>query len=431
MNVLDYLSKKTRESTTVVHPLVQHSSAFKYTYCFGLAVLVYGYKEQLSGTINCFSSILNSIKLDTDLQDKLQANVKHNFDLKISDVFKQIEGKREQYCFIADLYRIFYFGLISPTYFNDILNGYLQVFNFTNAEKTFFREFTSLAYETVESLPKQTPLYFNNRMEQAVTLYENFQLSGQYIPINILKYIFPGFSFKHIITDFSLDNGTIQYFESNLHIKGNLTISNCSTLIIRNAHVTIEGAFIITNGKIVIENSDLLVQDCSSDTLITIEQSPTILIEDSVIDCNNKCAFLSQNSGHLKIQQSKIFNTTNKYAICFTGNSADISKSVFENCAHGAFLNRAKSELFIGSTVFKHCYSEHGGAIHSKSLVNSMIYNCSFSDCHAKYIGGAIYFENLKFGQSVLHCTFEHCTPNENFVFNSYEKEDSILHPIK
>ena len=64
MNVLDYLTQKQNTHTPQKHPLAQHASSFKYNYCFGLSVLVYGYKDQLPATLACFSSILNEIHLD-------------------------------------------------------------------------------------------------------------------------------------------------------------------------------------------------------------------------------------------------------------------------------------------------------------------------------------------------------------------------------
>ena len=81
MNVLDYLTQKKNETTKKdPHPMLQQSATFKYNYCFGLAVLVYGYKDQLPATLECFSSILNSIRLDPEQQKKLPLQVKNNFD---------------------------------------------------------------------------------------------------------------------------------------------------------------------------------------------------------------------------------------------------------------------------------------------------------------------------------------------------------------
>lgn len=427
MNVLDYLTQKKNENTKKdPHPMLQQSATFKYNYCFGLAVLVYGYKDQLPATLECFSSILNSIRLDPEQQKKLPLQVKNNFDLKINGVFTGITTKNEEYCFIADLYRLAFFGLISPTYCRDIIEGYTQVFNFTAIESNFLQEFTSLGYQTAEELRKQTLSYYDTKLEKAVALYRNFKSAGYEISSSILEYIYPAFSLTNEIQDVCLDDGSIQRFESHLRIKGDLVISNCSTVVFNHAKVKIDGRILVKNGKIIIKNSDLFVEHCSDEFLISIENAPAIRIENSTIHCNDQCAFLSQTSGHLKLQHCSIQNTVGNYAVSFTGNSADISTTTFEHCSNGALFNHSKKELFIGSCTFLHCRNLHGGAIHSRSVANTTIYNCKFQNCHAQYIGGAIYFVNLKYGQSVLHCSFDNCTPAENITFNAYNQEDWV-----
>ena len=163
--------------------------------------------------------------------------------------------------------------------------------------------------------------------------------------------------------------------------------------------------------------------------MLSIEDTPNIRIEHSTIDCNNQTSFLQQNNGQLKLRNSYIKNTIQKPAIDFSGNSADISKSSFDNCKSGAFLNTSKKELFIGSCSFSNCHNMHGGAIHSHSLANTTIYNCNFQDCHAKYLGGAIYFANLKYGQSVIQCKFENCTPTDSNLFNVYTNPNPMYIP--
>lgn len=429
MNMLEYLAQKRNDMSTPSHPLAQNSANFKYIYCFGLAVLVYGYKDQLPATLDCFSSILNSLHLDSEQQKKLPLQVKNHFDLKITEVFRTVATKQEQYCFIADLYRLSFFGLISPTYCHDIIEGYCQVFNLTDTETSFLKEFTNLGYQTTDELNKQTISYYDTKLDSAVLLYENFKLSGYDIPTPVLEYIFPSFSLTNEIEDLSLDDGSIKRFESNLKIHGNLVISNCSTIVLDHAKVKIDGKISIKNGKIIIRNSELFVEQCNAPYLLSIEDTPNIRIEHSTIDCNNQTSFLQQNNGQLKLRNSYIKNTIQKPAIDFSGNSADISKSSFDNCKSGAFLNTSKKELFIGSCSFSNCHNMHGGAIHSHSLANTTIYNCNFQDCHAKYLGGAIYFANLKYGQSVIQCKFENCTPTDSTLFNVYTNPNPMYIP--
>lgn len=423
MNVLEYLSRKKSDVSVHSHPLAHSSNSFKCTYCFGLAVLVYGYKDQLPVTLECFSSILNSINLDKEQQEKLPLLVKKHFDLKINDVFSQITTKHEQYCFIADLYRLEFFGLISPTFCHDIIEGYTQVFNFAQSEKTFLKKFTDLGYQTADELQKNTLSYYDTKLDSAINLYKTFTFAGYHISTVLLEYIYPSFSLTNELAGLTLEDGSIQRFESNIRINGDIQISNCSTLVFDHANIILNGNIHINNGKIILRHSTLSIQNAKGDYCLNIRNAPSIRIENTVIDCNSKCGFLRQESGQLKLQASTIRNSNTGYAICFTGNSADINTSTFENCRNGALFNHASKELFIASCNFINCTNVHGGAIHSRSIANTTVYNCNFHNCHAQYIGGAIYFVNLKYGQSVIHCNFENCTPPDSVLFNVYNED--------
>lgn len=420
MNVLDYLTKKKNNLVPHTHPFAQSTENFKYNYCFGLSVLVYGYKEQMPPTLDCFSSILNKIQLDEKIQEKLPSYVKNNFDLKINDVFRKIDTKDAQYCFVSDLYRLSFFGLISPTYSHDIIEGYIQVFNFSQSEKLFLKQFTELAFQTLDEIEKETLSYYDTKLETATLLYQNFKAAGYQISSPILEYIYPGFCISTEIKDFVLNDGSVRRYESQLHVSGDIIVSNCSTLIIEHAKVLVEGSFLVENGRILIKHSDILIKQANTRHFITIKNSPAIIIEDSHINCNHQCAFLRQDSGHLKFKHATVKNTITDYGIIFSGGSADINASNFEHCEAGAILNQAQKDLFIGDSTFYDCNSVQGGAILSQSLSDTTIYNCIFKNCHARYLGGAIYFEHLKYGQNVSKCNFENCTPKENYVFNDY-----------
>lgn len=427
MNVLDYLNQKKNTLVPSKHPMENQSQSFKYHYCFGLAVLVYGYKEQLPGTIEYFSTILNSIQLDLETQSKLPVQVKHNFDLKINDVFKELTKKEEQYCFITDLYRLSHFCLISPTYSNDIIDGYMKIFNLSNSEKVFLKEFSSLGNQLLDEYNKNnTASYLDNKSESATSLYKHFTSLGYHISASILKYMYPNFKIVTEIDNLILNDGREHRISSYTHIKGSVTVTNASSLVFENGNINIDGNIIIDNGKFSIKQSDIYISNTQTDYAVNVINSPYISIEDSRIYCKEKSAFLKQNCGHLKIQKTTICDTWKDYAITFSGNSIDIGTSSFKNCKNGAIRNLAKDEFFIASSTFTSCYNVHGGAIYSDSIANSTIYNCNFKECHAQYIGGAVYFVNLRYGQVVLHSTYENCTPEDSILFNVYQHDSEI-----
>ena len=258
------------------------------------------------------------------------------------------------------------------------------------------------------------------------SLYKNFILAGYHISTVLLEYIYPSFSLTNELDGLILGDGSIKRFESNIRINGDIQISNCSTLVFDHANITLNGNIHINNGKIILRHSTLSIQNAKGDYCLNILNAPSIRIENTTIDCNSKCGFLNQESGQLKLQNSTIKNSNIGYAICFTGNSADINTSTFENCKNGALFNHASKELFIASCNFINCINVHGGAIHSRSIADTTVYNCNFHNCHAQYIGGAVYFVNLKYGQSVIHCNFQNCTPADSVLFNVENQDDSL-----
>lgn len=425
MQILDYLNQKKNMVPKVSHPLLQCSHTFKNNYAFGLAVLVYGSKEQLPVTLDCLSSILNNLQIDGDTQRKLESQVHNHFDLKIQEVFRSIALKDEQYCFIADLLRLAYFGMISKIYANELIDGYMQVFNFSNTEKNFIRNFTDLGCQIYEEKQKQTTSYTDTKEELAIRMYQLFTETGYEISPSILSYIYPDFSLNTTFRNLILEDGKLHRIISNTYIDGPILVSNSSTLLFDHASIWINGPITADYGKIMIKNSDIHITNTAEHYAVLIENSPSLCIENSTIDCQNHSAFLCQKSGHLKIQQSAILNTCEEYGILFSGTIADIHTTKFSHCKNGAIKNLATQEFFLASCQFTDCQSIHGGAVYSNSTASSTIYNCQFQDCHAKYIGGAIYFAKLRYEQSVLQCSYENCTPTDSVLFNNHERKET------
>ncbi|MDE7424081.1 MAG: right-handed parallel beta-helix repeat-containing protein [Lachnospiraceae bacterium] len=426
MQVLDYLNQKKIDTVLKApHPLLQASYTFKSNYAFGLAVLVYGAKEQFPITLECLSSILNSLQVDSDTQKKLETQVHNHFDSKIREVFRSIITKDEQYCFIADLLRLTYFGTISNVFASELTEGYMQVFNFSNAEKNFIKNFTDIGCQIYEEKQKQNSSYIDTKEESAIRMYQYFIETGYEISPSILSYIYPDFSLDTTFRSLLLEDGKLHHITSNTYIDGSVQVCNSSTLLFDHASVWINEPIKIDYGKIIIKNSDIHIMNTASDYAIYIENSPAFCIENSTIDCQNHGALIYQESGYLKIQQSVISNTCGEYAILFSGSVANINTTRFSHCQNGAIKNLATQELFLASCQFTDCQSIHGGAVYSNSPASSTIYNCEFQNCHAKYIGGAVYFAQLRYGQRVLQCSYENCTPVDSVLFNNYECKET------
>lgn len=426
MNVLDYLNEKQKGTTPKLlsHPLENSSNHFKYLYCLGLGLIVYGYKQRSKASEQYFCDIMDALQLEDSYQKKVIDSFSGNFNFRLNEIFETLTEKSNQYCFIADLYKLSFWGLLSPTFSQDIIHGYTQIFGFNKEEVSFLKEFCNLGNQSGQKEENRVSSYYNDSLvPSGIKLYHSFRNAGYFISYQLLQYIFPKFSLTEEYGNLLLQNGDTLYFDYPINVNGTVTVKNASTFILEHTTLHISGNFFIENAKLIIKDSTIFVHNCVEEFLFHIQKSPEIILQHCTVYCNQKCSILSQNDGYLKIDQCSFQDCINNYGIVFHGYSAEISMSKFINCQSGAILNHAKNELFLISCTFSHCQNIHGGAIYSDSLHNTTIQNCTFQHCHAKFLGGAIYFVNKKYGQRVIHCSFEDCTPSDSIVFNEYNND--------
>ena len=93
------------------------------------------------------------------------------------------------------------------------------------------------------------------------------------------------------------------------------------------------------------------------------------------------------------------------------------------DCVNSGVRIKDEGKLIVDDCEFVNCIAEHGGAIYTNSLSDSIITNCRFDNCQGKYLGGAIYFEYEKFGQEIYRCEYNNCTPEDSIVFNECKEE--------
>lgn len=423
LNILDYLDSKETTNQVVKHPLADKADEFKSIYCFGIATLAFGYKKNLPDIGRCFSKLLRSMEVDEKKEKQIISSVYTVFDFKITEVFEKICDKTEQYCFVSDLYKIANGSLLSPTYCQDIIEGYMRAFSFTKEEKNFFKEFMACSAEKQkinESMMMVKKAQEEKILKEAVNSYETFQENGCRIPYVMLKYMFPGFDRKEKMEDLLLLDGEKIIIDYPVEIFGRIELKNGSSLLIENTTVIFHCPFNIDGGKVCIKDSKILIEECLEESFINIEETTLCHIENSEIDCKGKTAFLHQNGGNLKIMKSVIEDTSGKSAITFLGKDINIEETSFLHCQNGAVWNDAQGGMKLRSCRFSYCNREHGGAVYSRSIHDSQIDNCSFYHCVAKYLGGAVYFQSRKYGQWVDNCTIEECAPGDSYIFNDY-----------
>ena len=423
MNVLDYLDSKDAASRMEKHPLSEKTEEFKGIYCFGIATLAFGYKKNLPDIGRCFSELLRSMDVDEKKERQIISSVYTVFDFKITEVFEKLCNKIEQYCFVSDLYKIANGSLLSPTYCQDIIDGYMKAFFFTKDEKQFFKSFMEISAEKQkldESVLMVKKEQEERLLKEAINSYETFQENGYYISYTLLKYMFPGFERKKRIENLLLMNGETVNIDYPVEFFGTIEIKNGSSLFIENTSAIFHSSLNINGGKISIKNSKIFIEECADDSFINIEETTLCHIENSEIDCKGKTAFLHQKQGNLQMINTIIEDTKGKSAVIFSGNDINIEETNFLHCKNGAIWNDAKSGMHLKNCQFSYCNREHGGAVYSQSICDSRIDHCSFYHCIAKYLGGAVYFQNRKYGQWVNNCKIEECAPKDSCIFNDY-----------
>lgn len=448
MNILDYLNEKQISSQERSHPFCNTSSEFKFSYCYGLGTLAFGYKYGNPEAPIVFKRLLSKVQLKNVDGDKLIDSIRNNFDFKLQELFRTIRKKEEQYCFIGDLFYIANQANLSPTYSQDIINGYMDVFALDEMERTFLKRFCSYAaqkehlapsfqkqrskkavssyYKSVdydtEFMQQSSEVDTNTFISLARTLYRDFLDHGYFLPYQIVTYLFPSFSLKETFHSLQLNDGKTLTIDYPTVLYGTILIKNGSTLVIDHTKLQINGNIFVENGKVLIKNSDIKVEGCQMEYIFSVSDSTIIKIENSTVDCNFKTAFLNQKTGFLTLTNSHIKNTSNAVALNFTGYAMDLKNCSFDHCMAGGIFNDASKGMLLESCTFTNCNAEHGGALYSKSLSPSKVISCHFHSCTASYLGSCIYFVNKKYNQQVVQCTFELCSPSDSLVFNNYNE---------
>lgn len=414
VDLLGFLKDKVNEDRYEVHPYAYMNNTFKYLYCFGLGVLSCGHMKAMTETTKDFRLLLERIRLHKNYHEKIIVDINNNFNYKINDVFAILDTKDKQYTFLADLFKLSAHSLWSMSYCEQVRDVYMNIFELEKEERVFFEEFMNASEK--------------KNIELARKRYEEFQKKGYIVRYQLLKYMYPEFLLEEKYTDILLENGEHFLIDKQATIHGNIVVTNGSSLEIDGSIFKINGSITVDGARIRIKKSDLFVLSSTKNNLINITNSAVVIIDDCTIDCNYNCGIVEQNCGQLLINNSKLLHTDKEYAILFSGQSLMMNGVTMENCLCGGIRIFQEATWYIDDCRFYHMFAQHGGAIFSDSLYDGTVSNSNFIDCKAKYIGGAIYFNYKKYGQSIFGCEFKKCMPFDSIIFNDYTATDCIFH---
>lgn len=408
MELLDYLIEKRRHATKQFHPFVRTTEYFRRLYAFGIGILALGHMSAIEETRDAFMDFLISLDLDESFYDSIIIDINNNFDYRLNDVFANMDTKQKQYCFCLDLYRISMNTEDAKAYTEEIIHCYMQAFHFSARERDFFEKFMTYAK--------------NNDLAGARNVYSTFIAQKHLISYQLLTYAYPNFQMQDSFRDLIIDNGEQLLLDKPTIINGTIRILNSSILMIEHADIILNGYIDIDGGKLQIADSIIQVNSNDKNYAISIKNTAGVIAEGLVLDANHQCGFLHQDDGVLMIRNSTFKNATTSPGIYFSGRHMTIEDCHIENCSHGGIRNTGNSELTVWNSRFINCTAENGGGIFSDSLYDTSIRECHFSACKARFNGGAVYFKNKKYGQTVKNCTASDCSPRGSIFFNHFEE---------
>lgn len=409
MDVLGYLKSRQNELERVNHPFSGRSVAFRYLYSFGVGILALGSMKSITELQEQYEYFLECISLPKEQRQRILPDLNNRFEFRLTECMKILRTKEVQYCFMADLYKLYNLAMWSLEYCTKVIENFVQIFHMSENEIAFFKSFNRAAVQ--------------RDLEEAQRIYREFQREGLDISYETLQYFYPEFEEKDTYGDVVVSLGKTLIIDKPTVIQGNIRVERGGSLLFRRADVRMSGSIFVDGGRIQVQNTKMLIEKCDVPVFLYIKDAAVVRVENSAIDCNFCCGFLRQNSGRLFIEESEFSHSEGRRMIFFSGIDARIMHSSFIQGRQGFLKLSGSARLEMTQCDFSDCYEEYGGGIFSDSVDHVVIQECSFRNCQAKYLGAAIYFKYQKLGQVVKDCVFRMCVPEENQVFNSYSDD--------
>lgn len=387
-----------------VHPFARRDNQFKYVYCFGLGVMSMGHMKAITETQDYFNEVLEWIQLPQMQRQKILIDINNHFERRVDEVFSTIRNKEDQYCFIMDLYRILNLTSWGNEYCSQVLEEYLQVFQFSAIERIFFQEFSNAAYDRDLERGRKACLCFS---EEGYTIRYDF-----------LTWFFPDFFMEEEFDGFTISAGKTVILDKPSVVRGDIIVERGGSLLIQGAVLKMEGCIRVQGGRLKMDHGEIQVLACSAPYWLMLKDTAVVTIVDTVIDCQGRCGVLTQNTGRLIVEDSWFRRTAGACALVFSGQNVKLLHSRFHQGKSGLVEIKGAAQAKIEKCDFKAGEAEYGGGIYSESIGDVAILQCTFSECKAKYLGSAVYFKYQRLGQSLENCVCQDCIPKESSFFN-------------
>ena len=275
-------------------------------------------------------------------------------------------------------------------YCQAIFDQYAIMFQISKREREFICAFGEAAAKQDQTL--------------AAEQYERYEQLGGCMPFAVLRYIYPDFLWKQTRKGFTVHTGETIYLHGKQIIDGDILVETGATLWCEEAEITMDGAIRVQGGRVHFQNCEVCVENCSQKYFITMTAGSSIMLTATVLDCQSLCGAIYQQKGSLLVKDSRLCRSARVPLVHFAGEYAEFQNTGLQNGLEGLLVFEDPAKVYIHNCRFVNGTRDYGGAIYSETFGSVRIRQCQFVECHAKYLGEAVYFQNYRCEQTISGC---------------------------
>lgn len=384
------MEREENKESLVPHPMRERSAAYRYRYCFGLGVLAMGNMRAITELQPYYERLLRQLLPDQDQYAQIITDINNDLERHLELVRQTVCDRVDQCCFLMDIYKMCLMAVWSVDYCQAIFDQYAIMFQISKREREFICAFGEAAAKQDQTL--------------AAEQYERYEQLGDCMPFAVLRYIYPDFLWKQTRKGFTVHTGETIYLHGKQIIDGDILVETGATLWCEEAEITMDGAIRVQGGRVHFQNCEVCVENCSQKYFITMTAGSSIMLTATVLDCQSLCGAIYQQKGSLLVKDSRLCRSARVPLVHFAGEYAEFQNTGLQNGLEGLLVFEDPAKVYIHNCRFVNGTRDYGGAIYSETFGSVRIRQCQFVECHAKYLGEAVYFQNYRCEQTISGC---------------------------
>lgn len=384
------MEREENKGSLVPHPMRERSAAYRYRYCFGLGVLAMGNMRAIMELQPYYERLLRQLLPDQDQYAQIITDINNDLERQLELVRQTVCDRVDQCCFLLDIYKMCLMAVWSVDYCQAIFDQYAIMFQISKREREFICAFGEAAAKQDQTL--------------AAEQYERYEQLGGCMPFAVLRYIYPDFLWKQTRKGFTVHTGETIYLHGKQIIDGDIFVETGATLWCEEAEITMDGAIRVQGGRVHFQNCEICVENCSQKYFITMTAGSSIMLTATVLDCQSLCGAIYQQKGSLLVKDSRLCRSARVPLVHFAGEYAEFQNTGLQSGLEGLLVFEDPAKVYIHNCRFANGTRDYGGAIYSETFGSVRIRQCRFVECHAKYLGAAVYFQNYRCEQTISGC---------------------------